>query len=143
LYAAVRTAHEARQDRRGHPVTGAVATDAAGRALLLHAVRDVLVRDACCLWSDRAAVDLWLDLLASAPPGWAAPAATLLAVASYQRGDGVLALLALERALDDDPGYALAKLLDQVLALGIPPVTVVDLLRSAAEENPLTAAPTD
>jgi len=131
LYTAAAQERAARRD-------GPVAMSAATAAILLHAVRDVIVRDACTIWHDEPALRLWLDLLPTAPAGWVAPVATLLAAAAYQRGNGALALLALERALDDDPGYNLARLLEQVTATGIPPHTVTAVLTQALALNPLT-----
>jgi hypothetical protein len=129
LYAAAGQERAARRD-------GPAAMPADTAAILLHAVRDVTVRDACTIWHDEAAVRLWLDLLPAAPAGWVAPVATLLAAAAYQRGNGALAVLALERALDDDPGYNLAHLLEQVTATGIPPHTFTAVLTQALDLNP-------
>jgi hypothetical protein len=131
MYAAAQTAHEQRIGTDG--VQELTAEQA---AVLLLAVTDVTVRDACALWADDAAVQLWLDLLRLAPDGWAAPAATLLATAVYQRGDGAFAAIALQRALDDTPEYTLARLLDQALTLGIRPQSVTQLLQEALAGHP-------
>lgn len=80
-------------------------------AVLLRALADVQVRDACMIWNDAAARQLWHDLLSAAPPGHLAPAATLIAVLAYRRGHTLTATYALEHALLDDPHYALALLL--------------------------------
>jgi Domain of unknown function (DUF4192) len=40
---------------------------------------------------------------------------------AWQSGDGALANVALDRALDDAPGYSMALLLRQVIAAGVPP----------------------
>jgi hypothetical protein len=133
LYATVRQARTVRQERRA-------VLDAGDAAVLLHAVRDLAVRDACCGWHDVGALNLWLDLLPTAPTGWAAPAATLLAVTAYQRGDGALAVLALDRATADDPAYTLARLVDQLMACGIPPADLTAVLAQALQENPLAVA---
>jgi hypothetical protein len=129
VYATVGQARAARAD-------GTREVTAGQAAALLHAVADVNVRDACTLWADDAAVQLWLDLLAVAPDGWAAPVATLLAVAVYQRGDGALATIAIQRALRDIPGYGLACLIDQAITDGIPPQTVTGILLQALAEHP-------
>ena len=85
---------------------------------------------------------LWLDLVRLAPPGWVAPAATLLALAAYQDGDSVLANLAIDRALDDDPGHQLAGMVRAVLGLGIPPQRLTaDLQQIAAQVLPDLTAP--
>ncbi|CAM5779870.1 DUF4192 domain-containing protein [Cellulomonas persica] len=50
-----------------------------------------------------------------------APALSLLAVLSWWRGDGARAQILLDRALQDDPAYRLATLLDAALGAGIGP----------------------
>jgi hypothetical protein len=130
-YAALWTARHARREHRAR-------LEAGEAARLLSAVADVRVRDACCGWRDTGALNVWQDLLPMAPTGWVAPVATLLALTAYQRGDGALAVLALERASGDDPGYTLARLLDQVIAYGLPPAQVTALVRQALAEHPLT-----
>jgi Domain of unknown function (DUF4192) len=47
--------------------------------------------------------------------------ASLLAFTAWQCGNGALANIALDRALDDDPSYSLAKLLREALDAGAPP----------------------
>lgn len=49
------------------------------------------------------------------------PALTLLGLLAWWRGDGARAALLLGRALEVDPGYRLAALLDRTLAAGLPP----------------------
>ncbi|MCC2308589.1 DUF4192 domain-containing protein [Cellulomonas chengniuliangii] len=53
--------------------------------------------------------------------GAQAPALTLLALLAWWSGDGARASVLLERALSDDPGHRLARLLDDVLTAGMPP----------------------
>jgi len=110
-------------------------------AVLLLALDDLTVRDACAPWHDDAALALWLDLTRIAPDGWAAPAATLLAFAAYQRGNGTLARLAADRALDDIPDYPLAALVATALDLAIPPHGLSQSLAEALRDNPLQASP--
>jgi hypothetical protein len=64
---------------------------------------------------------LWTDLTRRARPGYVAPAASLLAFAAWQCGNGALANIALERALADDPQYSMARLLRGVLDAAVPP----------------------
>ena len=64
---------------------------------------------------------LWTDLTRRARPGYVAPAASLLAFAAWQCGNGALANIALERALADDPRYSMARLLRGVLDAAVPP----------------------
>lgn len=47
--------------------------------------------------------------------------ATLLAFAAWQAGDGTLANLAIDRALQTDPGYSMALLLLRLFTSGIAP----------------------
>jgi hypothetical protein len=55
------------------------------------------------------------------PAPYDAPAAAMLGWVAYSEGTGVLAAAALERALATDPGYSLAKLLDDALQRQVPP----------------------
>lgn len=66
----------------------------------------------------------WLDLTRRCEPLLVAPIATLLAWCAWRSGDGVLAGIALERALGADPDYSLARLLMQALACGVPPESI-------------------
>jgi hypothetical protein len=59
----------------------------------------------------RAHLKLWTDLSRLAGLGYAAAPATLLAFTAWQAGNGVLAKVALDRALDDDPGCLMARIL--------------------------------
>lgn len=103
LYQAVRDA----RTRRAHGPVPLTADDA---ALLLQAVADIAVRDAVCAWTDDAATQLWADLLPTAPASWIPPVAAVAAVSAYQRGNAVLAHMAADWALENDPDYALARL---------------------------------
>ena len=64
---------------------------------------------------------LWTDLTRHAQPGYIPAPASLLAFTAWQAGNGALANLALDRALADDPGYSMAKLLRDVIDAGTPP----------------------
>ena len=61
---------------------------------------------------------LWTDLTRLARPGYAAAPAALLAFTAWQSGNGALANVALDRALADQPGYSMARLLRQALDAG-------------------------
>lgn len=106
---------------------------AAGEALdddawceLLVSLGDVRVRDTL-LWELARAIDHGpqLSLLTSgiraAPEGYVAPVATMLALTAWLAGDGARASIALDRALEDDPDYALAILASRSLHSGMPP----------------------
>jgi hypothetical protein len=61
------------------------------------------------------------DLARLAQPPGDAPAATMLAMAAYLRGDGVVAMAAAERALASDAGYSLARLVVDCLERQLDP----------------------
>lgn len=60
-------------------------------------------------------------MVGHAPRAAHAPALTLLAVLAWWAGDGARAGILVDRALDADPGYRLALLVDQALRAGMPP----------------------
>lgn len=64
---------------------------------------------------------LWTDLLRQLPAEFAPAPAALLAFVAWQAGDGALASIAIERALDADPEYSMALLLADALHAGLPP----------------------
>jgi hypothetical protein len=68
---------------------------------------------------------LWTDVTRRARPGYIAAPASLLAFTAWQAGEGALANLALDRALEDQPSYPLAHLLREALTTSIPPSAVV------------------
>jgi hypothetical protein len=64
---------------------------------------------------------LWRDATRRADPEVVAPAASLLAFIAWRRGHGTLADAAVQRALQAEPDYRLALLVDRVLIVGLPP----------------------
>jgi Domain of unknown function (DUF4192) len=94
-------------------------------ARVVWGLRDVEVRDRAlglALGDEADAAErLWTECVRRAPHPLDAAPATLLAVAAWLRGDGATAGIALERALDSEPGYPLAGLLDEALAACVPP----------------------
>lgn len=94
-------------------------------ALVLARLRDLQVRDFALGSITSSTLDdhwqAWRWLLTIAPAGFIAPVASLFAAISYERGDGVLAQRALDRAFADDETYPLALLLRRVFAAGWPP----------------------
>lgn len=94
--------------------------------LLLGALQDVRVRDSF-IWElahrddRRRLLGRLARLLRAARPGHVAAIATVTAVAAWLCGDGARAVIAVERALADDPDYTLALLLAASLRLGLPP----------------------
>ena len=97
-------------------------------ALLLASLRDLRVRDTV-LWDlMHARPRTWIraaDSLAHAvrlaPREETAPAAALLSILRWQAGDGTRAVIALEEALEAEPDYSLALLVDAMLTGGLPP----------------------
>jgi hypothetical protein len=101
-------------------------------AQALVAMRNVNVRDAVIVGlvgriDERGArsVALILDALCSlvraAPRNHVAPIASVVAVIAWQCGNGALASCALDRALEAEPEYSLALLIDAMVRNGVPP----------------------
>ncbi|OMQ14461.1 hypothetical protein A7K94_0216450, partial [Modestobacter sp. VKM Ac-2676] len=67
--------------------------------------------------------------------------ATLLAVTAWARGQGALAGVALDRALDSEPTYPFAVLLRRALHACLPPSAIRDLVREAAAGPVVMARP--
>ncbi|MEO3745983.1 DUF4192 domain-containing protein [Plantactinospora sp. B5E13] len=67
---------------------------------------------------------LWTDVLRRSEPDLVAAPATLLCFAAWRAGQGALASVAVERALEAQPDYSLALLLAETLRAGIPPSTL-------------------
>ncbi|MDT7544947.1 MAG: hypothetical protein QOE99_1057 [Actinomycetota bacterium] len=112
------------------PVGPAAAADFA-MALHLKAVRDEIAT-----WGlDRAddLLGLLIQVARQVVPPYDAPICTLLAWISYAEGNGALANVALDRALDTDPDYTMAGLLRQALDTQMAPADVRRLLRSTRD----------
>ncbi|WP_433656377.1 DUF4192 domain-containing protein [Nocardia sp. CA-128927] len=109
-------------------------------AELAAALRDRAVRDAMFALAvgDHAvaAEGLWAALTRALTGRDRAEAAALLGYSAYVRGDGPLAGIALEAALDADPDHPLATLLETSLMIGMRP----DQLRRLARSGYDTAA---
>jgi hypothetical protein len=86
-------------------------------------LRHIPIRDDAWLSTDadEHPVRLWTDLTRRAQPDLVPAPASLLAFAAWRRGDGALAAVALDRALQADPTYSMALLLRQAIQAGIPP----------------------
>lgn len=121
-------------DRRVEALAGGTARSLTHRdvARIAVALIDRPLRDRvaghCLRETASAAESLWIDLLRRLPPPLDAAPATLLALSSWARGDGALANVALDRALDSDPGYSLAQLVRTALDHALPPGTVREML---------------
>jgi hypothetical protein len=106
-------------------------------ARVVWGLRDTTVRDRALqlsLGAEAAAVEaLWTECTRRAPAPLDAAPATLLAVSAWLRGDGAMANVALERALDSDPGYTLARLLASALNACLPPAELRALIGEAGD----------
>ncbi|MFI7077151.1 DUF4192 domain-containing protein [Micromonospora sp. NPDC049903] len=69
-------------------------------------------------------VTLWADITRRVEQSLVPAPATVLAITAWRCGDGVLAVMAAERALDIDPTNELAALVLQALHAGLPPTVV-------------------
>ena len=112
------------------------------------ALSDPLVRgcslDLCLGELAAAAERLWFALTRATPPPEVAEPAALAALSAYLRGDGALAGMALDRALQAWPGHNLAALVDQVVRAAIPPRLLRQVVRDAHHDAQLDlAAETD
>ncbi|MGY1895399.1 DUF4192 domain-containing protein [Nocardia gipuzkoensis] len=109
-------------------------------AKIVVALRDRSVRDTMFALAvgdhADAAEAVWAALTRAASGTDRAEAAALLGYSAYVRGDGPLAGIALEAALEADPGHPMAMLLDTSLRLGMRP----EQLRRLAHSGYRTAA---
>ncbi|MGH3871019.1 MAG: DUF4192 domain-containing protein [Pseudonocardiaceae bacterium] len=98
------------------------------------ALCDHRVRDACLPWCSGpgavAAERLWLALVRATPAPERAEPAALLALTAYLRGDGAMAGVALDAALQACPQHSLSGLLRAALDAGLPP----EVLRTVAAD---------
>ncbi len=93
-------------------------------ATLIVALHDWQVRDKLLgAASGRSDAMLMLlhDLAVRAVPPLDAPACAAYAWAAYMRGNGLVASIAVERALKSDPGYSLAQMIEEALSRQVPP----------------------
>ncbi|HXB46546.1 MAG TPA: DUF4192 domain-containing protein [Streptosporangiaceae bacterium] len=88
-------------------------------------VADLRVRDDAWARMDPAYHDhhcrLWTDVLRCAALDYVPAPAALLAFTAWQAGNGVLAAIAVDRALSADPGYSMARLLSDAVQAALPP----------------------
>ncbi|MUL44854.1 DUF4192 domain-containing protein [Mycobacterium sp. CBMA293] len=95
------------------------------------AVSDSRVRDtlyALAVGENAAAAEsLWASLTRTLPAPWRVEALVLLAFSAYARGDGPLAGVALDAALDVDSRHRMAGMLDMALQSGMRPDRIREL----------------
>ncbi|MGH3835036.1 MAG: DUF4192 domain-containing protein [Pseudonocardiaceae bacterium] len=107
------------------------------------ALCDHRVRDACLPWCSGpgaiAAERLWLALVRATPAPERAEPAALLALVAYLRGDGALAGVALDAALQACPQHSLSGLLRAALDGGLPPEVLRTIAADAAAALPRPA----
>lgn len=104
-------------------------------------LRDIRVRDTV-MWEiaqhegrHQRAIDALAVMVRSAPDGQVAPAATTLAIAQWLAGDGARANAAIARALDDEPGYRLAQMIQTAIRSGMPPQTFRECVTELSRET--------
>ena len=91
---------------------------------------NVPVRDYAWERVDRdvgGSVDLWTDVVRRVEPDLVAAPATLLAFAAWRNGGGAIASIALDRALEADPAYPMARLLLDAIDNGLAPSAWLDV----------------
>ncbi len=102
-------------------------------------IRDLVIRrvilDGASSRSARPLCDALCDVLRWAPVGYVAPIATITALVSWQAGDGLIAVEALTRALDDNPDYYMAKLTMDAIDGGLPPARMLEVFEKMTEED--------
>jgi hypothetical protein len=113
------------------PGPGGGSLDEAAIPALASALTDVAVRDTCYALAvgvrAAGAEALWAILARVLPAPWRAEALVLLAFSAYVRGDGPLAGVALEAALEVDSGHRMARMLDSALRAGMRPDQIREL----------------
>ena len=81
-----------------------------------------------------------IEAVSLAPDADVASLATVLAGCVWLDGNGALATIALERALECDPSYSLARLLDRAIAHNVPPSVWTDSLAAVSYDECLAGA---
>ena len=80
------------------------------------------------------------EVVSLVPAGYVAASATVLAGCAWLDGNGALARIAIDVALEADSTYSLARLLDTALSHGIPPRVWSDSLAAVSYEDCLAGA---
>lgn len=74
-----------------------------------------------CPLTSKAVLTQLEELVRAVPEGDGAPLSTVLAYVAWYHGQGTLARVALDRALEEVPDYRLARLVEQLVDLGLRP----------------------
>lgn len=100
---------------------------------------DVVVRDEVLIRARKtrrrvALLRVLTQVVRRVPPPYDAPVCATLAWIAYAGGDGVVANVAIDRALETDPEYSLALLIDDALARQVPPRLLEEVMQGAARD---------
>jgi Domain of unknown function (DUF4192) len=113
------------RDAIGACRTGSVPSGHDEVAWLALVLSDIRIRDDAWARMDprfrEEHQQLWATIVRLAEREYVTAPAALLAFCAWQEGNGALANVALERALEADPGYTMAQLIRDAIASGIPP----------------------
>lgn len=117
-------------------------------AMIERQVRDVLVAEAIRADRVRGLVEVLRTLVPLLDPEAVAPVAGALAAVAYYSGEGALAWVAIDRALEADPTQSMALLVARAIEIAMPPEEAMALVTTAVpsvsdwDGEPLPA-PTD
>lgn len=100
-------------------------------AVLAVALSDGTLRD-IAYHSAAAGVMVWTEAARALPDPYRGAALAVVAFGAYARGDGPRAGVAIEAALQSDPGNAMAQMLDAALQGGMPPSMIRQLVERKA-----------
>jgi hypothetical protein len=108
-------------------------------AALVALCEDVVVRDEVLVRARKPArrrnlLRVLTQVVRRVPPPYDAPLCATLAMIAHAHGDGVIASVAVDRALATDPDYSLARLVDDALARQVPPRMLEEVMTAAARD---------
>ncbi len=103
--------------------------------------RDAVLRTLYDLPEKRLAARAQLiDLVGRAPKQFVPVLATVLAGCAWLDGNGAITRMAIDRALEADSDYGLARLLDRALTFGVPPRVWAESLAAVSMDDCLAGA---
>lgn len=115
----------------GLPLADCDLVDRAQNSLRHKVIRDVMFAVSATAMQSSAE-HVWQQLTRQLRGEGRAAAATLLGHLNYLRGDGAMAGICLDVALEADPDYTMAQLLDQSLRAGMRPEGMADIAAQSA-----------